>query len=278
MAAASTFDEEVYVSGAAQRTPGSLRRWVSAHDMLILGTISVSAFLMAWEWAGTSGAINPLLSSSPSRIWTTFLQLAQGGLARDFIISGTEFLYGFGLAVLIGIPLGILTGWYRPLESILDPFIAIFNATPGVALMPLIIIWFGIGEPSKVAVIFLGAIFAILLSTITGVKNLDASLITAAQSFGASSFQIFRTVALPGTVPFMLSGIRLGLGHALIGIVVGELYGASGGIGYLIAVAGMTFQTDKVLVGVVIIAIAGMVLSTISRRVEDHFQSWRPTR
>jgi NitT/TauT family transport system permease protein len=180
--------------------------------------------------------------------------------------------------VLIRIPLGILAGWYRPLEAILDPFIAIFNATPGVALMPLIIIWFGIGEPSKVAVIFLGAIFAILLSTITGVKNLDATLITAARSFGASSFQIFRTVALPGTVPFMLSGIRLGLGHALIGIVVGELYGASGGIGYLIAVAGMTFQTDKVLVGVVIIAICGMVLSTVSRRVEGHFQSWRPTR
>jgi len=278
MAAIGTLDEERYVDAEDFRGPGALRRLYTAHDKLILGSASVVLFLAVWEWAGTSGAVNPLLSSSPSRIITTFQQLAQGELGSDVIISSTEFLYGFGLALLIGIPLGILMGWYRPVEGVLDPFVAVFNATPGVALMPLMIIWLGIGMPSKIAVIFLGAIFAILINTAAGVKNLDAALITAAQSFGASSFQIFSTIALPGSVPFILSGIRLGLGHALIGIVVGELYGASGGVGYLIAVAGMTFQTDKVLVGVVIIAVAGMFLTTVSKRIEDHFQSWRPVR
>src|SRR5262249_25943954 len=97
-------------------------------------------------------------------------------------------------------------------------------------------------------------------------------------SFGASDMQIFRTIALPGSVPFILGGIRLGLGHALIGVVVGELYAANAGVGYMIAVAGNTFQTDKVFVGVILIAVAGMVITSIFKRLEDHFSAWRPER
>ena len=278
MATTRALNQGQYADAEDSRWPAALRRLYLANEKLILGGAAVALFLAVWEWAGTSGAVNPLLSSAPSRIIVVFQQLAHEELVRDITISGREFVYGFSLAILIGIPLGILIGWYRPVEGVLDPFITVFNATPGVALMPLMIIWLGIGEPSKVAVIFLGAIFAILINTTAGVKNLDATLIKAGQSFGASSFQIFRTIALPGSVPFILTGVRLGLGHALIAIVVGELYGASGGVGYLIAVAGTTFQTDKVLVGVVIIAAAGMFLTALARRIEDHFQSWRPAR
>ena len=120
--------------------------------------------------------------------------------------------------------------------------------------------------------------FAILINTLTGVNNLDEALLKRARSFGASDLQIFRTIALPGSVPFVLSGLRLGLGHALVGVVVGELYAATAGVGYLIAVAGNTFQTDKVMVGVLIIASMGVLFTTLFKRIENHFQSWRPQR
>jgi len=278
MATTKPLDEGFRAATEDFREAGALKLLYLANEKLILGGAAVVLFLAVWQWAGTSGAVNPLFSSSPSRIINAFQQLAQGDLARDLTTSGREFLYGLGLAILIGIPLGILIGWYRPIESVLEPFVNFFYATPRIALLPLMIIWLGLGESSKIAVVFLGAIFAILINTTAGVKNLDASFIKAAHSFGASSFQIFRTIALPSSVPFILSGIRLGLGHALIGIVVGELWGAQAGVGYRMAIAASTFQTDKVFACVVIIATAGLCFSAIFQIVENHFQSWKPAR
>ncbi len=277
------FKEQVYISAeqAELEVPqaGWLARTYKAHSSAILGGTAVIAFLALWEWAGSSGAVNPLFSSSPSRILHAFrVLIANGELGHDCAVSGVEFLYGFALAIVIGIPFGILMGWYKPLEAVLDPFVNFFYATPRVALLPLMIIWLGIGINSKIAIVYLGAIFAILISTITGMKTLDASQLKMARSFGATDVQVFKTIALPSSVPFILGGIRLGLGHALVGIVVGELYAATAGVGYLIAVAGNTFQTDKVFVGIVIIAGAGMVLTALFKKIEDHYQSWRPER
>jgi NitT/TauT family transport system permease protein len=276
------FEDQVFLSAddePAARAPSALARIYSEHTDWILGGIAVIAFLILWEWAGTSGAVNPLFSSSPSRIARAFSGLvANGELGHDVVVSGLEFIYGFALAVVVGIPSGILMGWYRPLNAVVEPFVNFFYATPRVALLPLMIIWLGIGIGSKIAIVYLGAIFAVLINTITGMKALDAQLVKAARSFGATDKQIFRSIALPGSVPFILGGIRLGLGHALIGIVVGELYAATAGVGYLIAVAGNTFQTDKVFVGIVIIAAAGMFLTAVFKRIEAHFDSWRPER
>jgi NitT/TauT family transport system permease protein len=155
------------------------------------------------------------------------------------------------------VPLGILMGWYGRLNAILDPFVSALYATPRIALLPLIMIWFGIGIESKIAIVFLGAVFPILVNTVTGVRTISADFVKVARSFGASDRQMFMTVALPSSVPLLLSGLRLGLGHALIGIVVGEMYGAHYGIGHLIAVSGARFQTDAVMVGIIIIAATG---------------------
>ncbi len=278
MAIARAIDDNVYVGEDDQiQEPGTLGRFYVRWGDMLLGSVAVILFLAMWEWAGTSGAINPLFTSAPSRIFNAFSRLASDGtLGKDIVVSGLEFVYGFGLSIIVGIPFGILMGWYRPLNAILDPFVNFFYATPRVALLPLMIIWLGIGINSKIAVVYLGAIFAILINTITGMNALDASLIKAARSFGATDMQIFKTIAIPGSVPFILGGIRLGLGHALIGVVVGELYAATAGVGYLIAVAGNTFQTDKVFVGVIIIAAAGMFITTVFKRLENHFDAWRP--
>ena len=202
---------------------------------------------------------------------------ADGSIYPHLAVSGYEFLVGYGMAIVIGVPLGILMGWYGRINAVLDPFVSALYATPRIALLPLLMIWFGIGIMSKIAIVFLGAIFPILVNTITGVRTLHADFVKVARSFGASDRQIFLTVALPSSVPLLLTGPRLGLGHALVGIVVGEMYGATHGLGFLIATSGARFQTDKLMVGILLIAAAGVALTELLRLIERRFERWRPS-
>jgi len=247
------------------------------YENFLLGLGAVAAFLLFWEISVAIGWANPLFTSSPSRIFATGYEMfADGSIYPDLLISAEEFALGFGLAVIIGVPLGILMGWYTRLNALLDPFVNALYASPRIALMPLIIIWFGIDIWAKIAIIFLSSVFPILVNTMTGVRTMDRDFVKVARSFGASDGQLFKTVALPSSVPNLLTGIRLGLGHALIGIVVGEMYGASAGIGFMMQTAGATFQTDKVMVGIIIIAGAGMALTQVLKMIEARFDVWRP--
>jgi NitT/TauT family transport system permease protein len=244
----------------------------------ILGSISVALFLVLWELVGnTFQLINPMFMSAPSLISKAAVQLfGSGEIWNDLRVSGTELLGGYLLAVFFAIPFGIMTGWYRRMSAIFDPFINAMNATPRVALLPLVIIWLGIGILSKVGIIFLGAVFPMLINTRDGVKTTPQNLLNAARSFGASEWMVFKTVVLPSTVPFILTGLRLGVGRGIVGVMVGELYAATAGIGFMITVAGATFQTDKVFVGVLIFAVSGMFLVELLTRVERRFDKWRP--
>jgi ABC-type nitrate/sulfonate/bicarbonate transport system permease component len=244
----------------------------------ILGTASVILFLTIWELVGnTFQLINPMFMSAPSLIGKAAYQLfASGEIWNDLYISGIEFFWGYFLSIIFAIPFGIAIGWYKRFAYVCDPFVNAMNATPRVALLPLVIIWLGIGILSKVGIIFLGAVFPLLINTRDGVKTTPANLLTAARSFGASEWQIFKSVVLPSTVPFILTGLRLAVGRALIGVMVGELYAATAGIGFMITVAGATFQTDKVFVGVLVFAITGMVMTDIIDRYERRFDKWRP--
>jgi len=259
------------------RRPPPARSFWQRHDNALLGGLAVAAFLALWEYAIRFDWVSPLFVSSPSRIFLTAGQMfADGSILEDLKVSGLEFVVGYGLAVAIGVPLGILMGWYRRLNAVLDPFVSALYATPRIALLPLMMIWLGIGLASKIAIVFLGAVFPILVNTITGVRTIDANFIRVARSFGSNDAQLFLTVALPSSVPLLLSGLRLGLGHALIGIVVAEMYGATHGLGFLISVSGARFQTDKVMVGIIIIALAGIAMTALLRTVERRFERWRP--
>jgi ABC-type nitrate/sulfonate/bicarbonate transport system permease component len=248
------------------------------NEKAILGTAAVAVFLAAWELVGnTLQLINPMFMSAPSLIWKAAVQLfASGEIWNDLRVSGIEFAWGYLLSILVGVPFGIATGWYKKMAYIFDPFVNAMNATPRVALLPLVIIWLGIGILSKVGIIFLGAVFPILINCRDGVKTTPYNLLTAARSFGATEWQIFRSVVLPSTLPFIITGLRLGVGRALIGVMVGELYAATAGIGFMITVAGATFQTDKVFVGVLIFALTGMISMEILSRLESRFDKWRP--
>ncbi len=256
-----------------------MRRFYRDHERAALGALAVAVVLFAWEglprgWWGK--AIDPVFVSSPLVIARTGVQLfATGEIWPDLGVSGVEFLLGFVLAVAAGIVLGVAAGWNRFVFYALDPFFSALNATPRVALLPLIIIWVGIGIWSKVLVVFLGAVIPVYLNVLAGVRTTDTRLLRVAASFGASRAHLFRTIVLPGAVPYLLTGLRLGVGRAMVGIVVGELYAATAGIGFMITVAGASFQTDKVFVGVVLIAITGGLLIEGLGRVERRFDTWR---
>lgn len=244
----------------------------------ILGLVSVIIFLLLWELVVALGLIKPLLISSPTRIVVAAQWLFGHDFLDDIRISATEFVVGYAMAVAFGIPLGILLGWYRRLNATFDPFVSALYATPRVALLPLLILWLGIGVKSKMAVVFLGAFFPVLVNTLSGVKTIDEGLLKCARSFGANDRQIFTTLALPSAVPFVITGMRLGAGRGLVGVVVGELVAATGGVGYMMSIAGATFQTDKVFVGIILLALSGYLLVELLKRLEARFDSWRPER
>ena len=256
-------------------------RWYKFYlnqEKKILGTLSVGIFLVIWELTGNVFQwINPMFMSSPSLIFKAAVEMFRSGeIYNDLYVSGIEFLGGYFLAAAVAIPFGILVGWYKRMSYVFDPFINAMNATPRVALLPLVIIWLGIGILSKVGIIFLGAVFSILINTRDGVKTTPLNLLNAARSFGASEWMVFKTVVVPSTIPFILTGLRLAVGRALVGVLVGELYAATAGIGFMITVAGATFQTDKVFVGVGIFALSGMIGMELLTKIERRFDRWRP--
>ena len=255
-----------------------LYKFYLIQEKKILGSIAVILFLLTWEAFGNwFKIVNPMFMSAPSLVFNAGFQMfASGEIWNDLYISSIEFAWGYALSVVFAVPFGIAIGWYKRFAYVCDPFVNAMNATPRIALLPLVIIWLGIGVLSKVGIIFLGAVFPLLINTRDGVKTTPANLLTAARSFGASEWMIFRSVVLPSTVPFILTGLRLAVGRALIGVMVGELYAATAGIGFMITVAGATFQTDKVFVGVLIFAISGMALTEVLDRIEHRFDRWRP--
>jgi NitT/TauT family transport system permease protein len=247
------------------------------YDGLLLGAISVLLVLGIWELIWELGWISPLFFSGPSAVAKQFREtLIRGTLLSDMAYSGKNFGIGFLLASFAGVVLGIIFGWYRWIRLLSNPFVNAFYSMPRIAMVPLIIMWFGIGMWSKVFIVFLFAFFPILVNTVAGVKALDPDLLRAARAYCATDWQIFTTVALPGSVPFILTGIRQGVSLGLIGVVIGEMFGGSEGIGFMVAYGGQTFQTDTLFVGVVVIAFAGILFTWLAERLERRFSRWKP--
>jgi NitT/TauT family transport system permease protein len=252
-------------------------RWYLRNERLVLGLTGFVSILILWEVAAAAGWTKLVLLSSPSRIWRAFVtELTSGRLWNDVSVSLVEFWLGFLVASLLGIFIGIIAGWFKRANYVADPWLSALYATPDVALVPLIILWLGIGLWSKVFVVFLTALFPVAVNTLIGVQSTDARMLDVARSFGASQFKIFRTVVMPGTVPFILTGLRIASGRALVGVVLAELIAANAGIGFLISVSGVTLNTARMMVGVLLLGIFGVILGEVFRRIEQRFDVWRP--
>jgi ABC-type nitrate/sulfonate/bicarbonate transport system permease component len=240
------------------------------------GLLAAAAVLALWELVADLRVIDPLFISSPSRIVMAGAAVVQSGeIWGDIQVSASEFLLGYGAAIVVAMPLGLAMGWYRRLGYIFGPFIDMLNAVPRVTFLPILILWFGIGIWSKFAVAFLGAIIPIIIGCYTGVRTSEARFMRVAQSFGASQFKQMTSIVLPGTVPYIFTGLKYAAGRALIGVVVGELYAATAGVGHMIIDAGNLFDTGTVFFGVFLFTGTGIIITGILSRLERHFDRWR---
>jgi NitT/TauT family transport system permease protein len=271
-----------------------VKRLYLTHERAIVGAAGVVAFLILWEgfergwWAellqpllgvqAAKFALKPIFISSPTRIAQAAFQMffVTGTIWKDLGWSALEFTLGLSLAFIIGIPLGLAAGWYRRFAYAVQPFLTALNATPQVAFLPLLILWVGTGLASRVLIIVLLAVLPIAINAMAAVRTVDVRLVRVARSFSANDARLFRSIILPGAVPFLLAGARLAIGRGMIGIVVGEIYGSAAGLGAMMNQAGSRFETDKVFVGVLTIAATGVALVELIRRIEQRVEVWRP--
>lgn len=236
----------------------------------------VVIIVAAWQLSVSLGWVNRIYTSEPSTIAVAawhFIPSSAG--LQDMATSGEELVIGFGLSIVVGVVLGLLMGRYVLLEEATSLGLNIFYSLPLLALAPILVLWFGIGIESKIVVVFLASLFPILVSTLTGVKNVDSSLKDMARSYRANDIQMWLTVLLPASLPSILSGIRIGMAGALVGVVVGEFISSSSGIGFLISQSANNFNITDMFVGLLILAVVSLILTVILRRLDSHFSKWR---
>jgi len=246
----------------------------------LLGCVTIVVLLLAWEAVPHLVAMSPgskLFFTTPGRIAATLWgMLASGEIWRPLRVSATAFALGLALAVAAGLPLGILLGRSRTLNAMLDPFVTAFNATPRLVFLPLLLLWFGLGMWSKVIIVFIGALFPILINTYEGVRNADKILINVVRSFGAKEWDIARLVVVPNALPYIVTGVRLAIGRAVLGVVVAEFFGSEEGLGVIMVRAASGYQVDVVFAGVIVFAALSLLMTSLVKTIESRLGSWRP--
>lgn len=250
------------------------------NEAAIIGWGFSGLVLLFWELVPRIFTLPEALSlffTTPSHIVTALYELfTSGELAHHFYVSATEFLLGLGLSIAVGLPVGIVMGRSTRINAMLDPFVTAFNATPRLIFLPLVLLWLGLGIWSKVAIVFIGALFPLLINTYEGVRNADRILINVVRSFGAGEWQVMKLVVLPNSVPYIIAGLRLAIGRAILGVVVGEFFGASAGLGFLMAAAAGNYNVSIVFAGLVIFMGLSLVLTMGVKRLETRLNKWRP--
>jgi NitT/TauT family transport system permease protein len=238
-------------------------------------TLSILGGLALWELAIRVFHPSPVQIVGPTSVASAFVRLAKDGtLWHDFTVSMQQFALGFLLAAAIAIPLGLLMGTSQRLFDYGDPWLTILYTTPNVALAPLFIIWLGFGNSSHVAIIAMVALFPILINTIDGVRAVEEEWSEVGAAFRANRPEIFAKIDIPGSLPYIFTGLRLALARALVGVVVADLFGASAGLGYLLVNSAQAFKTADVFVAVTVLAALGVFLTGTLRYLQGRLMPW----
>jgi NitT/TauT family transport system permease protein len=251
---------------------------VAVPERDLYGALGFIIVLVVWELVVGAGFVKASLLSSPTRIVTAAMADFGTGVIWPHIgTSFLEWLVGFTVALVIAIPLGFVLGSFKRAEFLVDPMLAALYATPTVALVPLIILLFGVGLPSKFAVVFLEAWITLTVSTINGVQSADRRYLDIARSFRAPPGLVLRSVTIPSSIPFIITGMRIAAGRGLVGVIVAEFIASNIGLGFYISLNGTTLNTSRVMLGIVLIGAFGIFVGELIRRVERRFDVWRPS-
>lgn len=241
----------------------------------LAGTVSVVGGLLLWEFVSRVLIANPLFLASPTQIIYAIYHLAlTGEMGRHIVVSAVEFALGYVIASVIGIAFGFGMASSVRFKQALQPWISGFYATPTIALAPLFILWFGIGIWSKVLVVITLVLFPVTINTEAGLRTTSDRLIEMLRSFGANERQIFFKVSLPSALPFILAGLKLGIGRGLIGVVVAELFGSRAGLGRLISQSADAFNMPELFAGVIVLAVAGIAMTAGFSSLEKRLVPW----
>jgi NitT/TauT family transport system permease protein len=243
---------------------------------LVLGVLGLAGIIALWQLLVWSGAVNPFIASSPDRVVREFGVLwSSQQLTMALQASGTEFVIALALALVIGCTVGVAMYASSVSESAVDPLVWFVYSAPIVTLYPLLIIWFGLGRPAAIATGFLLGVVPIVVNTKAGLQSTDRQLLRAVRSFGASKRFALLHVVLPYSVPLIVAGIRLAVGRVMIGVVVGEMFGANQGFGYLIAYYGSVVKATDVMVALCTLVVAGIAITQTVWLVEQWCSRWR---
>ncbi len=268
----------VSMDSVSRRSTGvrAVQRLIGANERLFYGILGFVVIALLWEAAGDFGLYRRSLLSVPSLVWKAAVEdFGSGVIWPDLLASGQEFALGFIAALAIGIPLGLAIGMFRRIEYFVSFLLFGIYSTPKAAIAPLIILVAGLGLESKVILVFLLAFFSVIVSTVAGVRSTAERHLDIAHSFGASRWLEFRSVVLPSTFPFILTGTRIATGRALVGVIVAEELAANEGIGHYIEEYGAFLQTQRVMLGVIILGLFGIILGEGVRRLEKRYEVWR---
>jgi NitT/TauT family transport system permease protein len=245
----------------------------------LIGIASPLLLLALWELAARAGLIDTRFFPAPSTVIMRLVLLAQTGeLELHLWASLQRLFWGFLLGGIPALLLGLAMGLYRPVRIAIDPLVAATYPVPKSAILPLVLLIFGLGEMSKVVMVALGVFYPILINTVAGVRNIQPIYLDVGRNFGATGWQVFRTIALPGALPNIMAGVKLGIGMGLILIAIAEMIGAREGIGYMIWNAWQILAVDTMYVGLMVIAILGFLFNLILDAVEHAFVPWRNPR
>ncbi len=265
---------EVFSNKASAR-----RRDGNKFSSVAISTAAIVVGVILWQLIGQFLVGNSLFLATPLQtIHGIGSMWSSGTLQKDLLVSGEEFILGFLLGSALGIAIGTVIAKNRVAKRILSPYISGFYATPIIALAPILILWFGLGISSKILVVISLVIFPQIISTEAGIRTTDETLQDVARSYGASTLQVFEKVEIWWSLPYVLAGLRLGVGRALIGVVVGELFGANAGLGFAINNAQSEFNMPQLFAGVAIFAIAGIVFTYLLTVLERILAPWATNR
>ena len=275
---------DIPFDGVAARegeTVPASNRWQRS-EPLVLGLLGILVVLLLWEalpYLVTMKAGTKLFFTPPSQVaetlWTLF---ASGTIWEPLGVSAAGFAIGLGIAIVIALPLGILIGRSETLNAFFDPFITAFNATPRLVFLPLVLLWFGLGLWSKVVIVAFGAVFPLLINTHEGIRNTDRLLINVVRAFGAKEWDIVRMVVVPNALPYILTGLRLAIGRAVLGVVVSEFFGSDQGLGVMMVQAASQYKVNIVFAGMIVFMALSLAMTSIVKLLESRLGRWRPQR
>jgi ABC-type nitrate/sulfonate/bicarbonate transport system permease component len=258
--------------GATGRRRLALTRWQRA----LFTVVNLTLFCLAWEYGVKLLDIKPIIAPSFSAVVGEIVQLYQDGdLVPHLLFSLRIYLVGMGLAIALSIPLGLLLGGIKALDRVISPYLWVIYTTPLIILMPLILLWVGINDTARVLLVFISAVPAIVVVVMEGVKTVEPSLLRAAQSFGARKTTLFVKVILPSTIPFIATGVKMGVSRGLIGLFVGELFTSRTGIGFIIEEASKVFNTARVYGMLFIFVLFSVAMVGAAQYIERRLSVWR---